>query len=61
MQTINYKPGLEGVIAVETAISFLDSEKEKIVIRGQDLIELSNKKLSGCCLSTIGRKSSITC
>lgn len=44
MQTINYKPGLEGVIAVETAISFLDSEKEKIVIRGQDLIELSKQK-----------------
>lgn len=39
-----FVPGLEGVIATETAISVLDTEKEKIVIRGYDLIELSKEK-----------------
>jgi len=37
----SYVPGLAGVIASETAISLLDTEKEKIIIRGYDLIELS--------------------
>ena len=37
----NFVPGLEGVIAAETAISFLDTEQEKIIIKGNDLIELS--------------------
>lgn len=37
-------PGLEGVIAAETAISLLDTEQEKIVIKGYDLIELSKQK-----------------
>lgn len=37
-------PGLEGVIAAETAISLLDTESEKIVIKGYDLIELSEEK-----------------
>ncbi|WP_138419581.1 citrate synthase [Aquibacillus sediminis] len=37
----SYVPGLAGVIASETAISLLDTEKEKIIIRGHDLIELS--------------------
>lgn len=36
-----YVPGLDGVIASETAISFLDTEQEKIIIRGHELIELS--------------------
>ena len=36
-------PGLEGVIACETDISYLDVENEEIVIRGYDLIELSKK------------------
>ncbi|MGM8211312.1 citrate synthase [Virgibacillus sp. W0430] len=36
-----FVPGLEGVIASETAISLLDTELEKIVIKGHDLIELS--------------------
>lgn len=35
-------PGLENVIASETAISYLDVEKEEIVLRGYDLIELAN-------------------
>src|SRR5690625_1322364 len=39
-----FVPGLEGVIATETAISLLDTEKEKIVIKGYDLIELSKEK-----------------
>ncbi|CAB1127876.1 bifunctional citrate synthase/2-methylcitrate synthase [Candidatus Hydrogenisulfobacillus filiaventi] len=37
----DYRPGLEGVIALETAISLLDPEQEAIVIRGYDLIELA--------------------
>lgn len=36
-----YRPGLEGVIAAETAVSFLDVEQEEIVIRGYSLIELA--------------------
>lgn len=36
-----YVPGLAGVIASETAISLLDTEAEKIIIRGYDLIDLS--------------------
>ncbi len=40
----NFKPGLEGVIAAETGISLLDTEKEKIIVRGHDLIELSKDK-----------------
>ncbi|NOV02228.1 citrate synthase [Paenibacillus planticolens] len=37
----SYYPGLENVIASETAISYLDVEKEEIVVRGYDLIELA--------------------
>jgi citrate synthase len=36
-----YKPGLEGIIATETALSYLDVEQEQIVIRGYDLLELA--------------------
>ncbi|WP_200411529.1 citrate synthase [Virgibacillus salexigens] len=38
-----YVPGLDGVIASETAISFLDTEQEKIIIRGHELIDLSKQ------------------
>lgn len=38
-----FRPGLEGVIVSETAISFLDVAAEQIVIRGYDLIELAQK------------------
>lgn len=38
-----YKPGLDGVIACITELSWLDTEKEQIVIRGYDLIELIQK------------------
>ncbi|WP_087972374.1 citrate synthase [Oceanobacillus rekensis] len=45
MATIDkYFPGLDGVIASETAISFLDVEREKIIIKGNDLIDLSKDK-----------------
>ncbi|KXZ23012.1 citrate synthase 3 [Bacillus nakamurai] len=37
----SYSPGLEGVVAVETGISFLDTQKGNILIKGHDLIELS--------------------
>ncbi|MBX5467496.1 MAG: citrate synthase [Firmicutes bacterium] len=40
----DYRPGLEGVVAVETAISFLDVEQESIVIRGYDLMELARSR-----------------
>lgn len=36
-----YSPGLEGVVAAATSISFLDVEQEQIVVRGYDLIELA--------------------
>ncbi|UKS29756.1 citrate synthase [Paenibacillus sp. HWE-109] len=36
-----HRPGLENVIASETAISYLDVDQEEIVIRGYDLIELA--------------------
>lgn len=39
--SVQYQPGLEGVIAAETAISLLDTEREQIIIKGHDLIELS--------------------
>lgn len=37
-------PGLDGVVAAETKISFLDTVKGEIVIQGYDLIELSKTK-----------------
>ncbi|MBH0229158.1 citrate synthase [Halobacillus yeomjeoni] len=42
-QTV-YKPGLDGVIAAETDISYLDVDAEEIVIRGYELIELAENK-----------------
>lgn len=39
-----FVPGLKGVIASETKISLLDTDREKIIIRGHDLIDLSKDK-----------------
>lgn len=39
-----FRPGLEGVIASETNISYLDVQEEEIVIRGYDLIELAHER-----------------
>lgn len=39
-----YKPGLEGVIATETKLSYLDVDAEEIVLRGYELIELAEKR-----------------
>ncbi|MEK4737599.1 MULTISPECIES: citrate synthase [Bacillus] len=39
-----FSPGLDGVVAAETKISFLDTVKGEIVIQGYDLIELSKTK-----------------
>ncbi len=39
-----YRPGLEGVIATETAISFLDVEREEIVVRGYNLLDLARER-----------------
>lgn len=40
---LTYSPGLDGVIAAETKLSFLDVGGSQIVIRGYDLIELSQR------------------
>lgn len=42
--TTQFVPGLEGVVAVETELSFLDTAQGEIVLKGYDLIELSKKK-----------------
>ncbi len=39
-----YYPGLDGVVAAETKISFLDTVQSEIVIQGYDLIKLSQSK-----------------
>ncbi len=39
-----FKPGLDGVIATDTNVSYLDVDNEEIVIRGYDLIELADLK-----------------
>ncbi len=40
----HYAPGLDGVIAAETCISYLDTQSSQILIRGHDLIDLSKTK-----------------
>jgi len=36
-----FSPGLEDVVAARTSVSFLDLERERITVRGYDLIELA--------------------
>lgn len=36
-----YSPGLDGIIAAETKLSFLDTIQSEIVIRGYDLVKLA--------------------
>jgi citrate synthase len=36
-----YSPGLDGIIAAETKLSFLDTAQSEIVIRGYDLVKLA--------------------
>ncbi|MCS7051817.1 MAG: hypothetical protein NZL87_09395, partial [Thermomicrobium sp.] len=43
MGAAEYRPGLEGVIATETAISYLDVEQEEIVVRGYNLLDLARQ------------------
>ncbi|WP_260681969.1 citrate synthase [Alkalicoccobacillus porphyridii] len=38
-----FKPGLQDVVALETSISLLDTEREQIIIKGFELIELSQE------------------
>ncbi|MGG2054953.1 citrate synthase [Lysinibacillus pakistanensis] len=40
---LTYSPGLDGIIAAETKLSFLDTVGSQIVIRGYDLIALSQQ------------------
>ena len=44
MSDQEYRPGLDGVIASITKLSYLDTEIEQIVVRGYDLIELIQQK-----------------
>jgi len=44
MSEIPYSPGLEGVVATVTRISYLDVEHERILVRGYDLIELARHR-----------------
>lgn len=44
MSTTEYRPGLEGVIATETAISYLDVDQEEIVVRGYNLLDLARER-----------------
>lgn len=39
-----FYPGLDGVVAAETKISFLDTVQSEIVVQGYDLIKLSQSK-----------------
>ncbi|MGP4060519.1 citrate synthase [Halobacillus sp. H74] len=39
-----YNPGLNGVIATETKLSYLDVDAEEIILRGYELIELTKSK-----------------
>lgn len=41
MTSPEYSPGLEGVIATDTSVSYLDVDIEQILVRGYDLIELA--------------------
>jgi citrate synthase len=44
MTEVPYSPGLEGVIAAVTRISYLDTDHERILVRGYDLIELARHR-----------------
>jgi citrate synthase len=41
METSTYSPGLDGVIATKTKVSYLDVDIEQILVRGYDLIDLA--------------------
>ena len=40
---LEYSPGLEGVVAGESAISRIDVERNRLIIRGYDLVELTEQ------------------
>jgi len=44
MGAVEYRPGLEGVIATETSISYLDVDHEEIVVRGYNLLDLARQR-----------------
>ena len=39
--TEEYSPGLQDVVVARTAVSYLDLQRERITVRGYDLIELA--------------------
>ena len=43
MNDKEYSPGLEGVVAGESAISQIDTNLNRLVIRGCDLVELTER------------------
>jgi citrate synthase len=38
-----YSPGLEGVIAGESALAHIDAERNRLILRGYDLVELTER------------------
>ncbi len=44
MSAVEYRPGLEGIIATETSISYLDVDHEEIVVRGYNLLDLARQR-----------------
>lgn len=41
METQDYSPGLEGIVAGESAISSIDVVRNRLLVRGYDLVDLS--------------------
>ena len=41
MNTEDYSPGLEGIVAGESAISSIDVQRNRLLVRGYDLVDLS--------------------
>ena len=41
MKTEDYSPGLEGIVAGESAISSIDVQRNRLLVRGYDLVDLS--------------------
>jgi 2-methylcitrate synthase/citrate synthase II len=40
-EKLDYSPGLEGIIAGESAISRIDADRNRLIIRGYDLVDLA--------------------
>ncbi|MBX6351245.1 MAG: citrate synthase [Clostridia bacterium] len=56
MESGEYRPGLDGVVAAETRISYLDVDHEEIVVRGYNLLDLIARKTYVDVLGLLLRK-----